>query len=179
METPNSEGLHKRSTAAPTDLVTEEKVKVTSNYDRKTRKGHPGGSGHGPLLQAARITGLFMYFFICCLCMNATQFIGAPVYFYDMEWYYAWMALTKQHFALLLVTVQHWWTPTTIRVSWDKSVRGQIVQTSDGRLECNFPERLVLVANHEVYPASPSLYAERRANYDFHSSTQTGSTSGG
>lgn len=160
METPNINGLHQRSTTAPpTALLTQDQVNPPSSYDKKTGKGHPGGSAHGPLLQAARITALFLWFFICCLCMNATQFLGAPVYFYDREWYYAWMALTKQHFALLLVTVQHWWTPTTIRVSWDESVRGQIVQTSDGRLECHFPERLVLVANHEVCLAIYTIYS--------------------
>jgi lysocardiolipin and lysophospholipid acyltransferase len=82
--------------------------------------------------------------------MHATQFIGAPIYFYNKEWYYAWMALTKQHFALLVVTMQQWWSPTTVRVSWDGSLRGQLTQDEDGRLECDFPERMVLIANHEV-----------------------------
>ena len=93
--------------------------------------------------------------------MNFTQFVGAPVYFFDRELYYAWMALTKQHFTLLLVTMQQWWTPTIVRVSWDESVRGQLTQAPDGRLECDFPERMVLIANHEVsrytssYPRTP------------------------
>ena len=94
--------------------------------------------------------------------MNATQVIGAPLYFYDKEWYYAWMALTKQHCTLLLVTMQQWWTPTTVRVSWDKSVRGQLRQTDDGRLECDFPERLVLIANHEV--RAHSMIPRRQAH---------------
>ena len=42
------------------------------------------------------------------LSMNFTQFVGAPMYFYDKEWYYTWMAVTKQHFTLLLVTMQQW-----------------------------------------------------------------------
>lgn len=30
-------------------------------------------------------------------------------------------------------------------------MRGQLLQTTDGRLLCDFPERLVLVANHQIY----------------------------
>lgn len=82
--------------------------------------------------------------------MNLTQFIGAPVYFYDKEWYYSWMAVTKQHFGLLIVTMQQWWSPTKVIVSGDKSVAGQLTQSADGCLECDFPERMVLISNHEV-----------------------------
>lgn len=37
-----------------------------------------------------------------------------------------------------------------IRVTGDKEVRDQIRLTEDGRLECDFPERMVLIANHQV-----------------------------
>ena len=30
-------------------------------------------------------------------------------------------------------------------------MRGQLVQTTDGQLLCNFPERMVLMANHQIY----------------------------
>jgi lysocardiolipin and lysophospholipid acyltransferase len=60
------------------------------------------------------------------------------------------MAVTKQHFALLVVTMQQWWMPTPVRVSWDKDLDGQLRQTEDGRLETDLPERLVLIANHQV-----------------------------
>lgn len=38
-----------------------------------------------------------------------------------------------------------------MRVSWDKSLEGQFKKTEDGRLETNFPERMVLIANHQIY----------------------------
>lgn len=38
-----------------------------------------------------------------------------------------------------------------IRVSGDESVVGQLKRTADGRLECHFPERLVMIANHQVW----------------------------
>ena len=60
------------------------------------------------------------------------------------------MALTKQSFGLLVTTMTHWWSPTTIRISGDASVAGQISKTSDGRVEFSFPERLVMIANHQV-----------------------------
>ncbi|KAL9620159.1 MAG: hypothetical protein Q9160_005274 [Pyrenula sp. 1 TL-2023] len=44
-----------------------------------------------------------------------------------------------------------WWAPTKIRVSGDSSVRGQLLKTVDGDLLCNFPERLVMIANHQIY----------------------------
>lgn len=79
-----------------------------------------------------------------------TQFIGAPLYFHNKDWYYAWMAMTKQHFGYLIITLKQWWSPTLIRVSGDASIKGQLRQTGDGRLECDFPERLILIANHQV-----------------------------
>lgn len=82
--------------------------------------------------------------------LHMTQLLGSWLYFYDKQWFYAFMALTKQHYAILVITVQQWWSPLNVRVSWDKSVRGQIRQTEDGRLETDFPERLILIANHQV-----------------------------
>ncbi|MCJ1477470.1 hypothetical protein MMC13_006142 [Lambiella insularis] len=56
------------------------------------------------------------------------------------DWYNAWIAFTKQSFGLLTTTLTQWWAPTVIRVSGDKSVRGQLLRTTDGGLFCNFPE---------------------------------------
>ena len=60
------------------------------------------------------------------------------------------MSWTKQSFGLLITTLCQWWSPTTLRISGDKSVRGQLSQTRDGRLQCRFPERIVILANHQV-----------------------------
>jgi lysocardiolipin and lysophospholipid acyltransferase len=79
-----------------------------------------------------------------------TQVIGAPLYWYDQDWFYAWMAMTKQQFGLVVTTMTDWWAPVTMRVSGDESVRGQLRKTEDGRLECDFPERMILIANHQV-----------------------------
>lgn len=44
-----------------------------------------------------------------------------------------------------------WWAPTIVRVSGDSTVRGQLLQSVDGSLLCDFPQRLVLIANHQIY----------------------------
>ena len=76
--------------------------------------------------------------------------MGAWLYFYNQNWFYAWMAMTKQQFGLCLTTVTQWWAPVKMRISGNESVRGQLRKTEDGRLECDFPERMVLISNHQV-----------------------------
>lgn len=113
---------------------------------------HPAGSiKYGRSRQILRGTLLALYFSLSCIAIVATQLVGAPLYWYDREWYYAYMAVTKQSFALLSMSITQWWGPTKIRMSGDESVAGQIHQTPDGRVEFSFPERLVLIANHQIY----------------------------
>jgi hypothetical protein len=70
MEVANGDGLHKRTSGtAPKDEkspVTETTVKAGSSQDQAPASAHPGGDAHGPLLQAARVVGLFTYFWGAC-----------------------------------------------------------------------------------------------------------------
>lgn len=59
--------------------------------------------------------------------------------------------MTKQHFGIVITTMTYWWAPVKMRVSGDVSVRGQLRKTDDGRIECDFPERMVLISNHQIY----------------------------
>lgn len=61
------------------------------------------------------------------------------------------MAWTKESFAVLVTTMTQWWAPTVVRVSGDESMKGQLYQMEDGTLKCNFPHRIVLMANHQLY----------------------------
>ena len=79
-----------------------------------------------------------------------TQYLGAPLYWINRDLYYAYMALTKQSFGLVITTMTKWWGPTTILISGDASVADQIRQTADGRVEFDFPQRMVMIANHQV-----------------------------
>lgn len=76
--------------------------------------------------------------------------MGVPLYFINKNYYYAWVAMTKQYFGLLANNIAQWFCPTTVRISGDSSVRQQLKQTKDGRLESDFPERMVLMVNHQV-----------------------------
>jgi lysocardiolipin and lysophospholipid acyltransferase len=80
----------------------------------------------------------------------ATQFFGVPLYWLNRDLYYAYMALTKQSFGIFVTTLTQWWAPTPVRVSGDASLAGQIKRTGDGRVELDFPERVVLIGNHQV-----------------------------
>jgi 1-acyl-sn-glycerol-3-phosphate acyltransferase len=106
---------------------------------------------HGTVMAAVRLL-LFITWFNCVCCTtHLTQILGSPLYFINKDYYYAYMALTKQSFGLLITTVTQWFSPTMVRVSGDKSVRGQLTLTKDGRLETRFPERLVMITNHQLY----------------------------
>ncbi|KAI9716103.1 MAG: hypothetical protein M1812_005530 [Candelaria pacifica] len=106
---------------------------------------------HGEYSQASKALALGSYFLSGCMAINASQFLGAPLYLINEDWYNAWIAFTKQSWGLLTMSMTQSWAPTMVRVSGDKSVRGQLHQTLDGNLLCSFPERLVLIANHQIY----------------------------
>lgn len=85
------------------------------------------------------------------MAISASQFIGAPLKLVDPKFYDAYMAWTKESFAVLMTTITQWWSPTVVRVSGDESMKEQLYQMDDGTLKCNFPHRLVLMANHQLY----------------------------
>ncbi|KND89268.1 putative acyltransferase [Tolypocladium ophioglossoides CBS 100239] len=119
---------------------------------RRPGYAHPSGkAGHGRLTQVLRGLAFAIYFSLCCFTIAITQLIGAPLYFVNREWFYAYMAMTKRSFALTTTVMTQTWGPTTMRISGDESVAGQIRPTEDGRVQFSFPERMVLIANHQIY----------------------------
>ncbi|KAL8706366.1 MAG: hypothetical protein Q9201_000574 [Fulgogasparrea decipioides] len=113
---------------------------------------HPAGRvKHGTVIQALRLLASLTWTLLVIVSIHATQLLGSPLYAISKDYYYAYMALTKQSFGIFIITITQWFSPTTIRVSGDASVRGQLVSTKDGRLETRFPERLVMIANHQLY----------------------------
>ncbi|MCJ1308070.1 hypothetical protein MMC25_001721 [Agyrium rufum] len=101
--------------------------------------------------QVARMFQLGSYFLSGCLAVNASQFLGAPLYLINEDWYNSWIAFTKQSFGLLMMSLTQQWAPTVVRVSGDRSVAGQLRQTREGNLYCNFPDRIIMMANHQIY----------------------------
>lgn len=119
---------------------------------------HPSGrEKKSRATQNMRRISLIVYFLSCCIAINITQFIGAPLYWINRDLYYAYMALTKESFGLLITTMTKIWGPTKIRISGDQSVAGQIHHTPDGRVEFDFPDRMVMIANHQVSLGSRQL----------------------
>ncbi|KAH8663562.1 acyltransferase-domain-containing protein [Tricladium varicosporioides] len=113
---------------------------------------HPGGAiKHGGLMQAARMLVAVTYFLTACSSICATQALGVPLYWINRDLYYAYMALTKQSFGIVITTLTQWFAPTLVRISGDESVAGELRKTEDGRIECHFPDRVVLFANHQIY----------------------------
>lgn len=135
--------------------------------DGKSAEGHPGGDiKHGGSVEILRLLLMVAYFLSSCFSyvysflvleepadkyrIVITQFIGVPLYWYNKHLYYSYMALTKQSFGIFVTTSTQWWSPTVVRISGDASVAGQLRKTPDGRVECHFPDRMVMIANHQV-----------------------------
>ncbi|KAK4955403.1 hypothetical protein LTR66_013467 [Elasticomyces elasticus] len=117
-----------------------------------TAEPHPSGPvQHGAMGQAERAFSAASTFLSGVLAISATQFLGAPLKLVDPKSYDGYMAWTKESFAVLVTTMTQWWAPTVVRVSGDDSMRGQLYQMEDGSLKCNFPHRLVMMANHQLY----------------------------
>lgn len=118
----------------------------------KPKEPHPAGRvRHGGVVQLLRMLAFATWLNCCLVSIHATQLLGTPLYLINRDLYYSYMALTKQSFGLLIITLTQWFSPTIVRVSGDESVKGQLRQTEDGRLQLDFPERLVMIANHQIY----------------------------
>jgi lysocardiolipin and lysophospholipid acyltransferase len=127
-------------------------VHVPHGKIKEPHNAHPlGKPKHGALMQLLRIVGFALYFLGSCLFIHLAQLLGTPLYFFSKDDFYAYMALTKQYFGLLVTTMTQWWSPTIVRISGDKSVAGQLHQKADGSLRVDFPDRIVLLANHQIY----------------------------
>jgi 1-acyl-sn-glycerol-3-phosphate acyltransferase len=100
---------------------------------------------------ASRALALSTYFLSGALAINLSQFIGTPLYLVNQDWYNAWIAFTKQSFGLLTMTLTQAFAPTKVIVSGDASVRGQLLKSPESNLILNFPSRIILIANHQIY----------------------------
>lgn len=113
---------------------------------------HPSGKeSHGRAIQILRGVSFTLFFFTTVLSIQLTQIVGLPLYWINRQLFDDYVAVTKQSFGLIITTMTYWWGPTTIRISGDESVAGQIKKTEDGRAEFKFPERMVMIANHQIY----------------------------
>ncbi|CAI6335057.1 unnamed protein product [Periconia digitata] len=113
---------------------------------------HPAGPPrYGELSTAERAFTLASTFLSGVLAISASQFMGAPLKLIDPVFYEGYMAYTKECFAVLITCLTQWWAPTVVRVSGDSSMLGQLIRRKDGSLQCNFSDRMLLMANHQLY----------------------------
>jgi lysocardiolipin and lysophospholipid acyltransferase len=123
-----------------------------SSKDGLGQEDHPSGKkSHGKKTQIFRGALFTIYFVTCVIVIFISQLIGAPLYLIDRQKYYAYMAFSKESFALVTVMMTQLWGPTLIRFSGDPDVTSQIRRNEDGTVEFSFPERMVLIANHQIY----------------------------
>ena len=111
---------------------------------------------HHPLRQLLRLLEFLTWFNLCCTLIHTAQILIVPALYLLPQpkyrpWFNTYVRYTKAQFSILLATVTQWFSPTTIRVSGDKSMRGRIAATKDGRLVTRFEDRIVLIANHQIY----------------------------
>ena len=137
--------------------VNEAKIKLPAGSGSDSLSGspepHPAGRvRHGLSIQFLRLLAFVSWATAATIAIHASQLLGAWLYFIDRRRYYAYMSWTKQLFGILITTVTQWFSPTTVRVSGDASVAPQLRQAADGSLDLSaFPQRLVLIANHQLY----------------------------
>jgi len=137
---------------AGSQLVPEPVPDVGAGTKGQSVEPHPAGRiRHGGAIQFLRMLAFATWFWLVVFVTATTQYLGLPLYYLNHDYYYAYIAMTKQSFGLLIITLSQWFSPTVIRLSGDKSVRGQLLETNDARLQTDFPERIVLMANHQLY----------------------------
>lgn len=85
----------------------------------------------------------------CVHSLHIQQFFGLPLY-WSSGLYRSWQDAVKSSTAVLLIGLNQWRAPTTAEISWDESMKGQIKWTSNGKIEFDAPDRMVLIANHQV-----------------------------
>ncbi|KAI0814701.1 acyltransferase-domain-containing protein [Xylaria sp. FL0064] len=142
-----------RQRARPaTDIPGPDLVAEIKNPALDPKIGHPSGKAkYGRFRSYLRAFTFSLYFGSGILAVHLSQFLGAPLYLINRDLFYAYMSLTKACFGLLITTMTQWWAPTLIRISGDASVADQLSLTPDGRVQLSFPERMVLIANHQIY----------------------------
>lgn len=124
---------------------------ATELQKQSTKPPTEPGLKHGIAMQILRSMALATWFNSCMVLIFITQLVGCPLYLINRSWYYSYMAYTKQNFGLVITALTEWGSPTLCRVSGDASVRGQVHLSEDGMLQTDFPERLVMIANHQIY----------------------------
>lgn len=115
-------------------------------------RAQPSNKAEAPTwLQAVRAL-----IFVCCfnatfILINVNQWLGAPLYWLNRQAFWAWIARSKQDFAVQVVGVCQWFAPTEVVFSADASCADEIAVGEDGLLTNTFAPRAIVISNHQIY----------------------------
>ncbi|OAL42539.1 putative acyltransferase [Pyrenochaeta sp. DS3sAY3a] len=132
----------------PVDDTTTRIVPKTLSYQSQAHLLTPKKAQSVQNFQAAVLA---LCFFACTICMHCQQWLGAPLYLWDQKSFYDWQAIVKESTALLLLGLNQWRAPSRAMISGDLSVKEQIKKLPNGKVALDFPDRIVLIANHQIY----------------------------
>lgn len=125
---------------------------IKLNLDRDSIETTPLLSMRWPkALQPVRALCLAILFLSSSIAIQTTQNLGAPLYFINRKVFYAYIARTKQSFGILCCLIHQCFSPTVVILTGEKSFHKMMRETDDGRVELDFDERIVLIANHQLY----------------------------
>ncbi|KAG8903315.1 hypothetical protein FRB99_003447 [Tulasnella sp. 403] len=100
----------------------------------------------------ARAVLFFVVFNIGCLCINGTQFLCLPLLLVSRDLYRGCINYTKKSFGTLLVLMCEWFAPTKFVITTEGIDESTFVRDRDGRvISMKFPDKLVMMANHQAY----------------------------
>ncbi|GAB7363571.1 hypothetical protein MBLNU230_g4142t1 [Neophaeotheca triangularis] len=100
--------------------------------------------------EMVRWLSVLVYFLNAAISIHIGQIICLVLYPFSKTAFNNYVAFTKQAAGLLIISLTDWWCPTTLRLTGDSSVSHQLHQRN-GRIECTFDKRAVLVSNHQIY----------------------------
>ncbi|KAI5303290.1 emp24p/erv25p- protein [Ascosphaera pollenicola] len=146
--------IHRSATTSATTLPTDPLLNSPTVSRKQTigRLNLRAAADHGIIIQILRTILLLAWFASCSVCIVLTQLVGCPLLLIRRRWFDAYIARTKASFGLVITAVTQWGAPTPVRISGDRSVKGQFGLDASGKiLKTQFPERLVMIANHQVY----------------------------
>jgi len=98
-----------------------------------------------------RATTFTVWFSLACLAIALTQLILSPLWLFDRELFRSWIVHTKEAFGIVATTITEYWAPTPVRVTAEGALVKDLQLGEDGLLQGKFPDRLVLIANHQLY----------------------------
>ncbi|KAK3674166.1 hypothetical protein LTR78_006013 [Recurvomyces mirabilis] len=94
---------------------------------------------------------VLLCFLTAAICLHIQQWLGLPLRWINATWAKSWQNYIKASTAILMIGLNQWRAPITAHISGDASVAGQIRKDKNGNVICEFPKRMVLVANHQIY----------------------------